>query len=237
MQVRKNLYQVSGSLNGITWTGTDTNFDDANVYVLDTGSGLILFDCGNGETWSQIEDNMKYWGLNPDNIKACFLTHGHIDHAGASAMLSAKGIKIYAHKETAEAVMFADERCCGFFYHKIMTPCSKIISIEDGENVNICNTLIKVKHYPGHTQGCTAFVFEHEKETIVVSGDIIGTLLVGHFGWDGSIDFDKKVYTESLLRFSKLDTDIMLPGHGLIYFHKPRRRVEEVLGQALSLWR
>jgi hypothetical protein len=29
----------------------------------------------------------------------------------------------------------------------------------------------------------------------------------------------------------------MLPGHGLIYFHKPRRRVEEAFNQALIQWR
>jgi len=29
----------------------------------------------------------------------------------------------------------------------------------------------------------------------------------------------------------------MLPGHGLIYFHQPRRRVEEALNEALKQWR
>ena len=32
---------------------------------------------------------------------------------------------------------------------------------------------------------------------------------------NASIDFDKKVYTESLRRFAQVDTDIMLAGHGL----------------------
>ena len=237
MQIRKNLYQVSGSLNGMTWTGTDTNFDDANAYLLDTGSGLILFDCGNGETWPQIVKNTEYWGLNPGDIKACFLTHAHLDHAGACAILSSKGITLYAHRKTAEAIAAADARCCGYFYHKTMTPCDKVIPLEDGSAVSICGLKINVAHYPGHTAGCAAFVFAHEDETVVVSGDIIGTLLVGYFGWDGAIDFDKKTYMDSLLRFSRFDSDIMLPGHGLIYFYKPRRRVEEALGQALSLWR
>ena len=42
---------------------------------------------------------------------------------------------------------------------------------------------------------------------------------------------------ESLKRFSKIDTDLMLPGHGLIYFHEPRRRVEQALNSALMQWR
>jgi glyoxylase-like metal-dependent hydrolase (beta-lactamase superfamily II) len=85
--------------------------------------------------------------------------------------------------------------------------------------------------------GCTAYSFFHEQKHIVVSGDIIGTMLAGDFGWDGSIDFDKKKYIESLRRFAKTDYDIMLPGHGLIYFYKPKWRIEESLNSALTQWR
>ncbi|NQU54750.1 MAG: hypothetical protein HQ522_19685 [Bacteroidetes bacterium] len=92
-------------------------------------------------------------------------------------------------------------------------------------------------HFPVHTMGCTAYSFIHENKHMVVSGDIIGTLLAGDFGWDGSIDFDKKIYTETLRKFAKVDMDIMLPGHGLIYFHKPKWRVEEALNSALIEWR
>ena len=53
----------------------------------------------------------------------------------------------------------------------------------------------------------------------------------------GSIDFDRKIYLESLKRFAKVEADIMLPGHGLIYFHKPQRRIEEALNMALMEWR
>ena len=85
--------------------------------------------------------------------------------------------------------------------------------------------------------GCTAYLFNHENKRIVVSGDVIGTLNVGDFGWDGSIDFNKQIYIESLRKFAKVDSDIMLPGHGMIYFHEPRRRVESVLNEALMQWR
>ena len=73
--------------------------------------------------------------------------------------------------------------------------------------------------------------------TFVFSGDVIGTLGIGDFGWSGSFDFNKEAYMQSLVRFSKVDMDVMLPGHGLTYFHKPRQRVEHVLNKALMLWR
>jgi metallo-beta-lactamase class B len=238
MQIMKNLFQVGGSLNGITYTNKeDASYEDGNTYILKTDYGLIMFDCGCGETLEQIFNNMRYWDLDPYDIKACLITHPHLDHAGAAYMLSRQQVKFYAHKNTVDAVATGDERCCGYLYHKEFIPCILDYRLSDEETINILGVKIKVMHMPGHTMGCTAYIFEHENKVIVISGDIIGTLLDGYFGWSGSIDFNKKLYIETLKRFSKLDSDIMLPGHGMVYFHKPRRRVEEALNQALIQWR
>jgi len=196
-----------------------------------------MFDCGCGDTLNQIFDNMRYWDLSPDDIKVCMLTHPHYDHAGGGHMLKKRGVKFIAIRETADSVSAGDERCCGYLYHKIFTPFAVDQIITDGETINILGLDITVMHLPGHSMGCTAFSFLWEQKHMVISGDVIGTLLGGDFGWSGSIDFNKTIYTESLRKFAKVDMDMMLPGHGLIYFHKPRRRVEEALNSALMLWR
>ena len=237
MQVLRDVYQVSGDLNGLTWAGVDAGYDDANSYVVKTPHGLLMFDCGCGETLNQIFANMTYWGLSPDDVKACILTHAHLDHAGAAHFWSERGVTLLAHRNTADAVAAGDERCGGYLYHKTFTPCTIDETLDDGQRVQILDMTVEVMHLPGHTMGCTAYLFEHDGRRIVVSGDVIGTLLDGHFGWSGSIDFDKEVYIESLRRFAKVDSDVMLPGHGLIYFHEPRRRVEEALNEALIQWR
>ena len=237
MQVLKNLYQVGGDLNGITFDLQGALWNDANSYILKTDEGLIMFDSGCGDTMEQIFENMKYWGLLPDDIRYCILTHPHLDHAGGAHILKKRGVKIIAQTETADAVSTGDDRCCGYLYHKKFIPFEVDKIVTDGQTFNIMGVEIKAMHYPGHTMGCTAFSFDHENKNIVVSGDIIGTLLAGDFGWDGSIDFNKEIYTESLRRFAKVDMDIMLPGHGLIYFHKPQWRIEEALNSALIEWR
>jgi len=237
MQILKNLYQTGGDLNGLTFDLQGALWNDGNSYALKTETGIILFDCGCGDTLDQIFSNMRYWDLDPDDIQYCLLTHPHFDHAGAAHLLKKQGVHLIAIKETADAVSTGDERCAGYLYHKTFTPVEVDTIVSDGEIINLLGIEIEVGHYPGHSMGCTAFSFRHENKNIVVSGDVIGTLMVGDFGWDGSIDFDKKIYTESLRRFAKLDPDIMLPGHGMIYFHKPRWRVENVLNSALSQWR
>ncbi len=237
MQIFKNLYQVGGSLNGVTWTGRDSSYDDCNTYVLRAPGGLLLFDCGSGETLEQIFANMRYWGLDPGDIRACLLTHAHYDHAGGGRLLAERGVKIYAHAAAAASVAAGDERCCGYLYHKRFIPYAVDHPLEDGQTLDLLGIKIDIMHLPGHTAGCAAYMFRHEGRTVAVSGDVIGTLLDGYFGWSGSFDFDKGAYLNSLRRFAGFDSDVMLPGHGMIYFHQPRRRVEEAFNQALMQWR
>jgi metallo-beta-lactamase class B len=237
MQILKNLYQVGGDLNGITWNGIDAGYNDCNSYILQCPQGLIMFDCGCGETMEQIYRNMQYWGLKPADIRYCLLTHAHMDHSGGGHLLKKNGCKMISVFQTADSVAKGDERCCPYLYHKQFTPFVVDKVVSDGEKIELLGIEIEVMHLPGHSMGCTAFLFTHEQKRIVVSGDIIGTLLVGEFGWSGSIDFDREIYLQSLRRFARVDSDLMLPGHGLIYFHQPRRRVEESLNAALMQWR
>ena len=54
MQILNNLFQVSGDLNGVTFDLQGALWNDANSYILKTNDGLIMFDCGCGDTIDQI---------------------------------------------------------------------------------------------------------------------------------------------------------------------------------------
>lgn len=237
MQLLKNLYQVGGDLHGITFDQPGALWNDANCYALKTDAGVILFDCGCGDTLDQIFENMAYWGMSSSDIVCCILTHAHLDHAGGAAVLQKKGVPVIASVETADAILTGDERCCGFLYHKTFTPLQADQVVADMEFFQIGDLTIQALYVPGHSMGCTAYKFIWDHKNVLVCGDLIGTLLSGDFGWSGSVDFDKRIYTESLKKIARIDSDIMLPGHGMAYFHQPRRRVEEVLNAALMQWR
>ena len=237
MQVLKNIFQVGGDLNGITFDLQGALWNDGNSYIIKAAKGLIMVDCGCGDTLTQIFDNMRYWDLSPEDIKYCMLTHAHFDHAGGGHLLKRQGIKFVAIQETAHGVAAGDERCCGYLYHKTFQPFHVDQLVSDGEKIGLLGLEFEVMHLPGHSMGCTAYFLNWEGRRLVFSGDVIGTLLGGDFGWSGSVDFNKSKYIESLRKFAKEETDIMLPGHGLIYYHKPRIRVEEALNAALMQWR
>ncbi|HOV62689.1 MAG TPA: MBL fold metallo-hydrolase [Spirochaetia bacterium] len=150
MQILKHIYQVGGSLNGITWCGSYGNYEDCNTYVVAAREGLILFDCGNGETLDEIFENMEYWGLDPRDIGACFITHPHLDHAGACYKLRERGIPLYAHENTALAIESGDERCAGYLYNKSFIPCRVDERLSDGDVRRVCGLEIEAMHCPGH---------------------------------------------------------------------------------------
>lgn len=237
MQLLPGLYQVGGSLSGLTANQIAGPFDDCNVYALQIDGAIVLIDCGNGETFGEIEQNMRAWNLDPKAITTCLLTHAHYDHAGAGFLLKERGINLIAHAECADAVQAGDERCCGYLYHRKFTPFSVDSLVSDGQTISVHGMSIEAIHLPGHTRGCTAFLLTWAGKRILFSGDVIGTLGYGHFGWDGSIDFDKKTYIHSLLNMARLDFECMFPGHGLCSFSRPKERVETSLNEALMQWR
>ena len=177
MQILKNLFQVGGDLNGITFDLLGALWNDGNSYVLRTSEGLIMFDCGCGDTMDQIFKNIEYWGMSPKDIKYCLFTHAHLDHAGGAHILKDRGVNLIAIEETADAISKGDERCCGYLYHKEFQICTVDRVVNNGDLLNLLGIEIKVMHFPGHSMGCTAYGFIHEQKNIVVSGDIIGTLL------------------------------------------------------------
>src|SRR5690606_32402863 len=193
MQVLKNIFQVGGDLNGITFDEPRALWNDGNSYVIKTDGGLGMIDCGCGDTLDQIFNNMRYWDLDPVEIRYCILTHPHFDHAGAGHKLKLLGLKFIAIEETADGVASGDARCGGYLYHKTFVPFEVDKKLEDGEEFEVLGLRFTTVHVPGHSMGCTAYLLPWEGKLLNFSGDVIGTLLGGDFGWDGSIDFNKPV--------------------------------------------
>jgi len=67
------------------------------AYVTGTRDGLALIDCGPTATIDALESGLKARGLRLADIRHLFVTHVHLDHAGAAGYLVREnpGLRVY----------------------------------------------------------------------------------------------------------------------------------------------
>lgn len=145
-------------------------------------------------------------------VKQVLLTHGHIDHAGASVTLSRRlGVPIIGpHKADQfwldgleqQSAMFGFSQVEGFLPDRWL---------EDGEQVQVGNICLDVVHCPGHTPGHVVFVDKANQMAQV--GDV---LFQGSIGRTDFPQGDHQTLIDSIKNklFPLGDEIRFVPGHG-----------------------
>ncbi len=134
-------------------------------------------------------------------------THGHWDHTGDNAALSAHtGAPIAVHPLDAYRLVDPKPLYAPF----PIPPSAPAVELAEGGVVRFGSIELEVLHTPGHTEGSVCLL--SRAEGLLFSGD---TLFVG--GW-GRVDFpggSAEQMLESLRRLSRFEDGLaLLPGHG-----------------------
>ena len=145
-------------------------------------------------------------------LEKILLTHGHLDHAGATAELARRGglpiegpeegDRFWIEQMPQQAKMF------GFAHGENFEPTRWL---HDGDTVTVGDETLKVLHCPGHTPGHV--VFFHEGGRFAIVGDVLFA------GSIGRTDFPRGNHEQLLqsirARLFPLGDDVVfLPGHG-----------------------
>lgn len=147
--------------------------------------------------------------LDGKNVKFILLTHGHFDH-----ILGVHDLKAYTNAEVM--IHKLDSECLSNPKRSLAEwgGCEqKCVSadrlLQDGDEIMLGETKIKVMHTPGHTPGGVCYIIESERT--IFTGDTLFSLTAGRTDLVGGDDF---MLISSLKKIAGLDGDYKLyPGH------------------------
>ncbi len=125
-------------------------------------------------------------------ITHILLTHTHFDHANDVRVLSdLVGAKIVVHESEARALQ----------------DIPNVVTVKDGDHVQVGNLDFEVLHTPGHTPGSICF----KTGDLLFAGD---TLFIGAIGRTDLEGGDSEKMFQSLARLRELpDKTMVYPGH------------------------
>lgn len=237
LKLRRNPWQIAPGV----WSIGPASLEQ-QVYLVDTGAGLLLIDPSLDKWHDEIVGNIKALGFTPGQVRWVLLTHCHIDHGQSCHMWQGRRAKIVAGAgdahpmESCNSVVAtwvepqAEGRC---------VPCRIDLRVEDGDRLRFGGLTVHAIATPGHTPGSTAFAFERGGKWFLVSGDI--ALHNGRHAWMGNPYADWTQYLAALGKLSAFSLegkpvqfDVLMPGHGTVDLDQASRSVAKT--ETLVRW-
>jgi glyoxylase-like metal-dependent hydrolase (beta-lactamase superfamily II) len=164
------------------------------------------------------------------SLTKILLTHGHIDHAGATAELARRGSLpiVGPHKGDQFWIDGLPEqgRMFGFGHCETFEPDQWL---DEGDRVKVGDVEFEVHHCPGHTPGHV--VFHSVPDKLAFVGDVLFQGSIGRTDFPGG---DYATLINSIRdRLFPLGDDVrFVPGHGPMSSFGQERRTNPFVGDA-----
>lgn len=141
------------------------------IYVLRTSAGLIMIDAlgdtdgptTDAQREAQLLPAFAKLGLEPMQVKAILVTHGHADHWGGARYFQERfGTKVYVSRADWTLMQHpaAPNPITGAAPPRTPTPLPKLDGeIEDGMPITFGDLKVLPIALPGHTPGTMGFIF------------------------------------------------------------------------------
>ena len=188
------------------------------AFLVETSAGPILVETGPHSTLPQLNAGIEAAGFAPTDIQHVFITHIHLDHAGAAWWFAQNGATVYVHPRgskhlaSPERLMESARR----IYQDQMDslwgqmnpiPAAQIQEVAHEEAIELGDTTIHAHHTPGHAVHHIAWQIGE----VIFTGDVAGVRIKQglvippcpppdiHLGdWEASIEILRRLAPETM---------------------------------------
>ena len=215
----------------------------AHLLVEDDGKSAVFIDAGFFGEMPRLRRLLQRLGLQPEDVKAILLTHGHLDHVGnLVALREWTGAPVYAHAEERAHVearypYTGLSRVCGwaeatgrFVLRRRVG--SVDLNFADGDVLPFWGGL-RVIHLPGHTRGHCGFY--SEQHDLLFSGDLFASYFFGTHLPPAILNSVPDEFPASFRRVAQLGPRGIVPNHyDMLDPVRLRRRFDRLYARRFS---
>jgi glyoxylase-like metal-dependent hydrolase (beta-lactamase superfamily II) len=194
--------------------------------ALETNDGIALFDTGSAATFANVSAAMGAVGFAPDDVRHVFLSHIHLDHAGAAWRFAETGATIYVHPRGARHLLDPSrlmESATRLFGHDMQRlwgemrpiPEDRVRVTDDGAALRVGQFDVLSLSTPGHASHHNVYHWDDN----LFGGDVAGVRLDGGPPVPPFVppELDVESWLESIERMRALQaTRLYLPHFGLV---------------------
>jgi glyoxylase-like metal-dependent hydrolase (beta-lactamase superfamily II) len=155
------------------------------AFLVETAAGPLLVETGPESLYPHLRAAVQAAGHALEDIRHVFVTHVHLDHAGAAWRLAQHGANIHVHPKglahlqdpgkllSSAQRIYGSAMACLWGRLEPIAP-ERIMAMEDGETFRLGGVAIEAIHTPGHAVHHITFRLEDGLFTGDVGGVRIG---------------------------------------------------------------
>ena len=205
MKLERDLYAY-------LWQSVYEN--NCNTYLI-RGEVTVLIDPGHSHHIPSLFRQMEQDGISREEIGLVIVTHSHPDHFEGLEAFKDRPVKIAMNREEANYLKENGK----LLFEMMGKPVSEFrvdFYLKEGQ-LNLGKAPFDIYQTPGHSPGSLSIYWPERK--VLFTGDLVFNGGIGRTDFPGG---DSKAMKDSIERISRLDTELLLPGHGEMVAGKER---------------